>query len=213
MESITNYKDMALASLEGRWTKAAVASLIYIGLAVGLSECFGFVKPVEAEALLSCGTSLLLLPLAWGYAVWILRFIRREDTSYGSLFNGYQQFARTFVTELLKGLYIGLWSLLLIVPGIVKSYSYAMTEFIMHDDETLSYDAAISRSMELMQGHKMQLFLLDLSMIGWALLCLLTAGIGFIFLEPYVSCCHAHFYEDLKAEDWAKQLTPRHEER
>ncbi len=198
MKTITEYKDMALSSLEGKWTKAAVATLIYFAIAGLLSESTSFIASPEVGAILSGCITLLVLPLAWGFAVWFLRLIREEELSYGQLFDGYSQFARIFLTELLKGLYILLWTLLLIVPGIVKNYSYAMTEFVMKDNNELSYNAAIEESMRLMEGHKMQLFLLDLSMIGWLLLSFLTLGIGFLFLEPYVQSCHAHFYEDLK---------------
>ena len=199
MKTISEYKDMALQSLEGKWTKGVVATIIYFIAASILGQTGGFFPSPEVQAVASLGISLLLLPMAWSFAVYFLRLIRDEDISYSRLFDGYQQFARTFLTELLKALYIILWSILLIVPGIIKSYSYAMTEFVMKDDDTLAYNAAIEKSMALMEGHKMQLFLIDLSMIGWIILSLLTLGIGFIFLEPYMYACHAHFYEDLKA--------------
>ena len=99
---------------------------------------------------------------------------------------------------LLKMVYTMLWMLLLIVPGIIKSYSYAMTEYILKDDLEITENAAIEKSMQMMEGHKMELFLLDLSFIGWALLSILSCGIGFFFLEPYMITARAHFYEDLK---------------
>lgn len=89
---------------------------------------------------------------------------------------------------------------LLIIPGIVKSYSYALTPYILKDHPELKFNAAIEESMRMMNGYKMKLFLLDLSFIGWALLTILTFGIGVLFLEPYVSASRAAFYEDLKAE-------------
>ena len=101
-------------------------------------------------------------------------------------------------TALLQAVYTFLWSLLLVIPGIVKSYSYAMTNYILLDEPELRYDAAIEKSMKLMAGNKMKLFLLDLSFIGWALLCVLTFGIGVFWLKPYVSTAHAAFYEDIK---------------
>lgn len=72
-----------------------------------------------------------------------------------------------------------------------------MTDFILKDTN-LSYDDAIERSMELMDGHKGELFLLDLSFIGWAILSILSCGIGFLWLTPYMETAHAHFYEHLK---------------
>ena len=105
-----------------------------------------------------------------------------------------------FGTLLLRGVYTFLWTLLLIVPGIVKSLSYAMTPFILKDNPKASYDKAIIYSMRLMQGHKMDLFVLYLSFIGWFILSCLTLGIGFVFLVPYCQMSLARFYEEVKAD-------------
>ena len=201
MKTITEYKDLALNSLEGNWTRATLASLIVFLLLeiVGSSPSF-LLDPVPGMVAQGLVT-ILLLPLAWGYAVFFLRLIRQENIDYGRLFDGFSDYFRIFVAELLKGIYVLLWSLLLIVPGIIKTYSYAMTEFILKDNPEISGEKAICESMRMMQGHKMQLFLLDLSMIGWLILSLLTLGIGLLFLYPYYYSAHAHFYEDLKAQE------------
>jgi uncharacterized membrane protein len=200
MKTISEYKDMALQSLEGKWGKAAIASII----AFIILELFGsspsfFMDPIPSMVLQGV-FSLLLLPLVWGHFIFFLRLIRDENLDYGHLFDGFNQYFRIFLAELLKGIYILLWALLLIIPGLIKEYSYAMTEFILKDNPEMSGEEAICESMRLMQGHKMQLFLLDLSMIGWLILSILTLGIGFLFLLPYNYTAHAHFYEDLKAK-------------
>lgn len=200
MKTISEYKDMALLSLEGKWGKAAITSLI----AFIILELFGsspsfFMDPIPSMVLQGV-LSVLLLPLAWGYITFFLRIIRDENLDYGHLFDGFNQYFRIFLAELLKGIYILLWALLLIIPGLIKEYSYAMTEFILKDNPEMSGEEAICESMRLMQGHKMQLFLLDLSMIGWLILSFLTLGIGLLFLIPYNYTAHAHFYEDLKAK-------------
>ncbi len=201
MKTITEYKDLALNSLEGNWTRATLASLIVFLLLeiVGSSPSF-LMDPVPGMVAQGLVT-ILLIPLAWGYAVFFLRLIRQENIDYGRLFDGFSDYFRIFVAELLKGIYVLLWSLLLIVPGIIKTYSYAMTEFILKDNPEISGEKAICESMRMMQGHKMQLFLLDLSMIGWLILSLLTLGIGLLFLYPYYYSAHAHFYEDLKTKE------------
>ena len=107
---------------------------------------------------------------------------------------------RIFVTMLLQAVYTILWSLLLVIPGIIKSYSYAMTSFILKDEPEMKNNAAIEKSMAMMEGNKMKLFMLDLSFIGWAILCIFTLGIGLLFLQPYVAISRAAFYEDLKAQ-------------
>ena len=197
MKTISEYKNMALRSLEGNWGKAAIASLIAFGIlyAVGSSPSF-VLDPVPGMVGQGVVT-ILLLPLAWGLVVYFLRLIRQEDIRYGHLFDGFSEYWRILWAELLKGIYVLLWGLLLIIPGIIKQYSYAMTEFILKDHPEMNGEQAICESMRLMQGHKMQLFLLDLSMIGWGILSLLTLGIGFLFLYPYMYSAHAHFYEDL----------------
>ena len=200
MKTISEYKDMALLSLEGKWGKAAIATLIvFIILELFGSSPSFFMDPIPSMVLQGV-FSLLLLPLVWGHFIFFLRLIRDENLDYGHLFDGFNQYFRIFLAELLKGIYILLWALLLIIPGLIKEYSYAMTEFILKDNPEMSGEEAICESMRLMQGHKMQLFLLDLSMIGWLILSILTLGIGLLFLLPYNYTAHAHFYEDLKAK-------------
>ncbi len=200
MKRNSEYKDMALRSLEGNWTKAVVASLIaFLILEIVGSSPSMLVDPVPGMVWQGVIT-IMLLPLAWGYTVFFLRMAREENTDYERLFDGFSQYVRITLAELLKGIYVLLWMLLLIIPGIVKDYSYAMTEFILKDHPEISGEEAICQSMKMMQGHKMQLFLLDLSMIGWFILSCLTLGIGFLFLVPYNYSAHAHFYEDLKEQ-------------
>ena len=96
------------------------------------------------------------------------------------------------------GLYICLWSLLLIIPGIVKYYAYAMTPYIMAEKPNLSINEAITKSREMMKGHKWQLFWLDVSFTGWMLLSILTLGIALVFVWPYYSAARAEFYKEIK---------------
>ncbi len=205
MGYIVNCKDRAIASLSGNWGSSAIFYLLYACIssvvAGGVSM---FVLP--AIAYLSNLIALLLIPMAWGVAVTFLEVSRGLKVNYGNLFKGYKDFVRIFLTLLLKTVYILLWTLLLIVPGIVKNYSYAMTEYVLADRKDLSYDQAIEESMRLMQGNKWRLFVLDLSFLGWVLLCVLTLGIGFVFLTPYMYVARAHFYADLLAADQGEEV-------
>ena len=146
------------------------------------------------------GSILVALPMMYGYAIVMLSVMRGGEMNIGGLFDGFNDFGRIVGTKLLQAIYTFLWMLLLVIPGIIKSYSYAMTDFILKDEPLLANNAAIEKSMAMMDGNKMKLFLLDLSFIGWAILCLFTFGIGFLFLQPYVQSAHAAFYEDLKAQ-------------
>ena len=120
--------------------------------------------------------------------------------TFDTLFDGYKDYGRILGTVLLVQIYTFLWSLLLIVPGIIKACSYAMTPFILRDHPELSFNAAIEKSMAMMEGNKMKYFLLCLSFIGWGILCVLTLGIGTLFLSPYMNTSFAAFYNDLKAQ-------------
>ncbi len=200
MKSSTDYKNMALNSLDGYWGKAAIASLIFFGLMELLGSSPSFIMDPTPGFVLQGIISLVLLPLLWGYITFFLRLIRQEDLGYSHLFDGFSDYLRIFFAELLKGIYTILWTMLFIIPGFIKSYSYSMTEFILKDHPDISGEEAICQSIRLMKGHKMDLFMIDLSMIGWLILSFLTLGIGFLFLLPYNYSAHAHFYEDLKLE-------------
>ena len=143
---------------------------------------------------------ILALPLAWGYQTLFLGAVRGGEATAKDMFEGYNKelFPRVLTTTLLYYVYIFLWCLLLIIPGFIKSYSYAMTPYILKDNPEMKNNAAIEESMRMMDGHKLELFILDLSFIGWALLSLLTCGIGFLWLVPYMNMARVNFYEDLK---------------
>ena len=195
MKTTSNYKDMALESLKGKWDKGIIAALIYLVAAT--------VPMLIIDAgVKNAGNiwSFVVIPLGWGYAVYHLAIIRNGDLSYERLFDGYKDFARIFLTQLLVFVYTLLWCLLFLIPGCIKAYSYGMTSYILKDDPTIKNNEAIEKSMKMMDGHKMDLFLLDLSFIGWAILAIIPAGLGIFVLYPYWQTTRAHFYEDLKAE-------------
>ena len=131
------------------------------------------------------------------YCDFLLKLYDRKDNGVKDLFSKFDSFGRGFVQRFLRGLYTFLWSLLFIVPGIIKGYSYAMTPFIMAEDPNISPNDAITKSRELMDGHKWDLFWLELTFIGWHLLNILTLGIGTAFLEPYVQTARAAFYREI----------------
>jgi uncharacterized membrane protein len=105
---------------------------------------------------------------------------------------------RNAVSILLVYLYTALWTLLLIVPGIVKGLAYSLTPFIVKDNPQLSPNQAINLSMKMMKGHKFDLFYLYLSFIGWIFLAILTLGIGLLWVIPYMQTSMAAFYLDVK---------------
>ena len=178
----------ARVALTDKWVMGAVTTLVF-GAVSGAASYIPVV-----------GTILVALPMMYGYSIVMLSVMRGGEMNIGGLFDGFNDFGRIVGTKLLQAIYTFLWTLLLVIPGIIKNYSYAMTDFILKDQPELANNAAIEKSMAMMDGNKMKLFLLDLSFIGWAILCLFTFGIGFLYLQPYVQSAHAAFYEDLKAQ-------------
>lgn len=181
----------ARGELKGNWTQPVLCTLVY-------TIVIGGIGAIPVVGYLSL---LVTLPLAFGFSLTFLDFMRGENRNemVGQPFQVFKEYGRYLGTSLLQALFIFLWTLLLIVPGIIMSYAYAMTPYLCRENPELSASECIAKSKEMMKGYKMKLFLLDLSFIGWALLCLLSLGIGFLWLQPYISCSRAKFYEELKA--------------
>lgn len=175
-------------ALRGNWTQAVLATLVYtlICSAAGSIPLVGL---------------LVVCPLEFGFMLCFLRLVRGEDSSemVGDQFDVFNKYGRYLGGSLLVTLYTLLWMLLFIIPGIVKGYAYAMTPYVMNDRPDLDADDCIHESRMMMKGYKWKLFCLDLSFIGWAILCIFTLGIGLLWLQPYIEASHAKFYEELKA--------------
>ena len=145
-----------------------------------------------------------------GYAGFLLKQQDREIGSVKDLFSQFDRFGQGFLQSFLRGLYVFLWSLLFVIPGIIKLFSYAMTPFIMADNPNMTAKEAITASKQLMRGHKWELFCLSFSFIGWELLAILTLGIGEIFLAPYVEAAYAAFYRDKIAPKQVAFVAPEY---
>ena len=200
MDSITNYKNRALSALENKWGNFVAITFVY-GLIIGITQVLSGDKDSPAILhLIGLVLFILALPLTWGYQTLFLGAVRGGETTAKDMFEGYNKelFSRVLTTTLLYYVYVFLWSLLLLIPGCIKSYSYAMTPYILKDNPEMKNNAAIEESMRMMDGHKLELFLLDLSFIGWAILSILTCCIGFLWLVPYMNMARVNFYEDLK---------------
>ena len=200
MDSITNYKNRALSALENKWGNFVPITFVY-GFIIGITQVLSGDKDSPAILhLIGLVLFILALPLTWGYQTLFLGAVRGGDATAKDMFEGYNKelFSRVLTTTLLYYVYVFLWSLLLLIPGCIKSYSYAMTPYILKDNPEMKNNAAIEESMRMMDGHKLELFLLDLSFIGWAILSILTCCIGFLWLTPYMNMARVNFYEDLK---------------
>lgn len=132
-----------------------------------------------------------------GYAKFNLALIDHKDAQVGDLFSQFKRFGDGFVMGLLTGIYVFLWSLLLVIPGIVAAYRYAMAPYILYENPGMRASDAIRASKELMRGNKWRLFCLHWSFFGWNLLSALTFGIGGLWLVPYMEAAQASFYRQI----------------
>lgn len=152
---------------------------------------------------------LLVSVIAVGYAKFNLDLVdRQQEAKIGSLFAYFPNWTTAVCARVLQILYIVLWYLLLIVPGIMATYSYAMTEFILAEHPELSASEAIAKSKQIMQGNRWNLFCLDFSFIGWRLLSVLTLGIGYLWLQPYMNAARASFYREVSRGAFAQNPQP-----
>lgn len=138
--------------------------------------------------------------LQMGYADFLLKQHDGKETSFNDLFSKFDYFGTGFAQRFLRSLYTFLWTLLFIVPGIIKGYAYAMTPFILAEHPNMTASQAIRHSEDLMDGHKSDLFILDLTFIGWNILAVLTLNLGNIALNPYKNAAYAAFYRQIQTE-------------
>ena len=213
MQLNSELRAQARERLEGKWGTFVLMTFLMLVIQTILQipgyigSLLEILSPENAMASLSLSNisnilSLLALPLSWGLTVSLLRNHREESVDLENLFDGFRggRYTRVFCALFLVNLFTFLWALLLIIPGIIKAFSYALTPYILLDEPELTARQAITRSCEIMQGRRWKLFCLYLSFIGWGILCLLTFGIGFLWLVPYMNASVAAFYEDARAE-------------
>lgn len=132
-----------------------------------------------------------------GYARFNLDLTAGETPSFETLFSYFPHWKTVAAAQLLQTVYIFLWTLLLVIPGIVAGYSYAMTGYILAEHPELSASETIAQSKAMMEGNRWRLFCLQFSFIGWDILCALTLGIGNLALRPYRHAAEASFYREL----------------
>lgn len=136
-----------------------------------------------------------------GLRGWFMRYWRGENPQIGEVFIGFRRYSAFVGTDLLRDVYLFLWTLLLIIPGIVMGFAYSMSDYILYENPNLPASRVLEMSKRMTDGHKADLFVFYLSYIGWFLLSGITCGIvGIVYVNPYMYTAHAGIYEALKAE-------------
>lgn len=199
----------ARTNLSGIWTKVVVFSLIYYSVTqviyiitiLILMIILSIPLLAPFAHIINLLIAFMITPLLYvGFYRYFLDIKAGGVTGdYDVLFRWFKKgFLRIVLTYFVVCVYILLWTCLLIVPGIIKSIAYAQTFFILAEDDMITPSSAIRKSQNMMRGYKMQYFLLNLRFIGWTLLSILTLGVGFIWLIPYMMTAFAGFYNELK---------------
>ena len=178
--------------------KAALSA--HYGLSIGIYLLYMLIVSVASSFVVG---SILVLPLYVGMLFVYLMMYKNENPSLDIMFTSALQenYGRKLGGMLLMTLYTFLWTLLFIIPGIVKSYSYAMTPYILAKYTNVDASSAITLSRRIMNGRKVDLFVVDLSFIGWQLLNVLTFGIlGIFYVFPYIELTKAGCFDEYVAD-------------
>ncbi len=192
MKENSELRNLAKISLRDNWGESILVIFVYLLIIGGLSSLQNHNGPFSMLILIIGG------PLLLGVTMYFLKLSRGEDVKFENMFDGFKLFGKALGTYLLMILYIFLWTLLLIIPGIIAALSYSMSFYILADNTDIKAQDALRLSKEMMDGYKMKFFLMQLGFLGLSLLCILTLGIGFLWLFPFMYVTNSKFYDDIK---------------
>jgi uncharacterized membrane protein len=185
----------AREALKGKWDIAVGGCFLYMFITLVAGA------PRKIGALIGF---LIHGPMFVGLSTFSLSLARKEKASISQLFIGFDEFIKMLTAYFFMMLFIFLWALLLIVPGIIAALSYSQTFFILAEDKSIDARAAIEKSKMMMLGNKKKLFYLCLRFFGWFLLGILSMGIGFLWIMPYFQVTMAKFYDDISGKTVAE---------
>ena len=189
----------AREALKGKWGLAIGTMLIYLVILIG----------VDLIPRIGWAISLIITgPFVLGLVTFALALSRNQNPHVTQIFEGFNRFGVALGAYLLMALFVLLWMLLLIIPGIIAALSYSQTFFILAEDKSIGPLEAIKKSKQMMMGNRWKLFCLGLRFLGWALLCIVTLGIGFIWLMPYMQVSYAKFYDSIPKVATAVEAAP-----
>lgn len=179
MRSSAELKAIAKDSLRGNYGKAIGAMLLYwlVGSVI-------FCTP----------------PMMVGYCRFNNKLVRKQEVGVGEVFEGFNVFGKSWWLAILTAIFVWLWSLLFIIPGIVKSFAYCLAPYVLSDNPNMTAREALRASIDLTNGNKGKLFYLGLSFIGWVIVGSLTFGIAYLWIMPYMQATFAAFYNETLLE-------------
>ena len=213
MYCASDYRSMARRALKNFWWLAVGVTLLATVLGGGTSSLtvsfqnsnvsqyypetvrrFAHVL-VPVASVLAMGQFVLRGSISIGHDRFCLKLVDGEQAQFEDLFSAFDIFGNAFVLNLLITLKVFAWSLLFVIPGIVKAYAYSMAYYIKLDHPDYGWNACITASRQMMDGHKWEKFVLDLSFLGWIIVGSLCLGVGTLWVTPYMEAANAQFYE------------------
>jgi len=183
-------KTLAKSQIKGNIGVLFVISFI-VAMVSGLAVTIPVVGSIALALVVTPAFSIAVITI-------YLNLTKHMTPEIGELFAHFNKFWGAFKVTFLTGLFTALWSLLFVIPGIIKAFSYSMAMYILAENPEIGALEAINRSKAMMDGHKMELFVLELSFIGWHLLGMVTLGIAYVWVIPYISATTANFYNSIK---------------
>lgn len=198
-------KENSKRQISGNMGVYFVCGLLYGLILVGvilLTTVIGFIPflGLILAPILSVSTSFIIPHFEMSFRKMGLAFTQNKKIKVGDLFSGFYNYGKVLWLYIITSFFTFLWSLLFYVPGVIKSYSYSLAPYILAENPNLTARQALNESKRITYGHKGDLFVLDLSFIGWKLLSSLTFGILNIWLAPYIEAAWANYYVEIKKE-------------
>jgi uncharacterized membrane protein len=175
MKTSSELKAIAKESLKGKWGQA-IGAMLLVGIVSGVPFC---------------SPAMLV-----GSCKYNLKLVRKENTQVEDVFGGFQIFGKALWLSIIIGFFLYLWTLLLIIPGFIKTFSYSMATYVLSENPQMTAREALRESKKIMAGKKGKLFYIELSFIGWCLLGTISLGIGYLWILPYMSATIAAFYNE-----------------
>ena len=190
-------KEAAKAQIKGKIGILFVCYLIIFGISIaaGLVPVVGAIVSIVITPALGLGLIRIYLGLTKG-----------EGVEVSTLFSGFSSLGKALWLSILIGVFTFLWSLLLYIPGIIKALSYSMAMYVLADNPEMTAREALRESKIIMHGHKWELFVLSLSFILWSLLGVVTIGIAYVYVIPYMSTTIANFYQKIKRQPQVEEI-------
>lgn len=176
-----------------------IVCMVMVGAAECLIELFNYYVNMKIGSVLNI---LISGPLSLGVACVYLGMLRNGNADIAEMGKGFSRLGDSILLSLMVNFFTFLWVLLLIIPGIIASIRYSQAWYVMADHPEMGAKLALERSKELMDGHKMEYFVLCLSFLPWILLGIVTCGFGFLYVVPYMNATFAVYYNELK---WGTQ--------